>query len=175
MTFTSSTETTYTAGGQTGQTFTFICEDLPNGTVERRIIAFFCEPIKRTLYDLASMKLGRDTREAEVFKDAVRDIMRETRKVAYDLLNDHMDHSTGITVDDIIEVLLYVFPEKQDTGLFYSRLEELVTYAFGQSAKGTNAYFKSRIRYYIQNRIPRIRSNYQEEWDGARSHILKKN
>ena len=168
------TGTTITCRGTTASTEVDVFISIEVGAVERRVVSFFCEPIKRMIYDLVSMKLGRDSAEATAFKGQVREIVREARGVAYEILNDHLEHDGQITRSDVVEAIRYIFPTDQKSGVFYRRLYSLVKYTFGGRADDTMAYFNSRIADYITNRIPRLEREYEAELSGAREHIERR-
>lgn len=143
------------------------------GVVERRMVAFPFDLIKRKLYDMGSMRMGRDSQEAQAFKASVLDIIREVKRQGYDLIDSDLEVSDSgvLGQQEIVDIIKYLAPEDQQTGIFYTRLRDLVSFAFRDEA--ARSYVYNYIGRYTRSILRRLEQDFNGEWAGAVAHLLR--
>lgn len=143
------------------------------GVVERRIVNYYFEGLKRNIYDYASLRLGRNSREAAVFKDQVRQILRTVRQTCYEMIDDEMhQYPSGIIPGGILaDIIEYVLPDNDlHSGAFWTQFDKLLRYTFKQYNEVIQ-FMAPRIHSYVSNRLPQIRTQYDAEREGALQHL----
>lgn len=163
----------------TGATMATVCNTTPRtrhrrefdpGVVERRIIAYFFEGIKRKLYDWSSMRWGRDSQEAETFKDEVRKIIKGVRQMCYDMVTEELDGAPQLSGDALAEIIRYALPPE---GHFWSKLNDLLGFTFGNQAAAIKKFITPGIETYIAHRLPNLSTNYGQERTGAIEYLRR--
>ena len=159
--------------------------DFEPGKVERRIIAYFFEGLKYDLYNLVSLRLGRNSREAETCKDKLRQLIAAVKRVCYEMINEELDSKVLYDSDSegqlvleghaIAEIVGYITqPDDVVNGSLWLQLEPLFDYTF-KSNKQAIKFLQNQVINYVQTRVPMLETNYAEQWAGAVDYITKFN
>lgn len=146
---------------------------LEPGKIERRIINFFFEGLKRSLYDYASLRLGRESREADIFKDEIRRILKRIRQTCYEMVAEELAISKVLTGTDIVNIIKYVLPPDSENGVLWGKLRELIQFTFGGRSNEVSEFLFPRIKTYVISRLAQITDNYENEREGAIQHLRK--
>lgn len=152
--------------------------EFPPGTVERRIIAFYLDGIKRKLYDWGSLRLGRDTAEGMTFKEEIRKVFYNIRRTCYDLVNSELQESgdTKLTAAAIVSIVNYAITTTDSdnvAGPLWTQITSLVNFTFGQASRSVLNFIEPRIRDFIVARTAHIRDDFDEEWSGAIDYLVR--
>lgn len=143
----------------------------PPGKVERRIIAYYFEGLKYELYNLISLRLGRDSREAETCKDKLKRLLTAIKRTCYEMVNEELidrDRLDGRTIAEIVGYI--VTPDDIESSPLWNKLEPLLTFTFSRH-KGVVPYIKNQVIEYIIKRTPLIETQYERLWQGAIEYI----
>ncbi len=143
------------------------------GVVERRIINYYFEGLKRNIYNYTSLRLGRDSQEAKVFKDQVRQILKTVRQTCYEMVTDELiQYPSGVLPGTILaDIIEYVLPDNNSqTGPFWVQFDSLLKFTFKQYNEVIQ-FMAPRIQSYVHNRLPQIRNQYDVERAGAIQHL----
>lgn len=143
------------------------------GTVERRIVSYFFEGLKYDLYDLVSIRLGRNSREAETCKGKVLGIIRGVKKICYELINDELDGRKQLDGRALVDIISYIVPKDDLTnGPLWRQLEPLFRFTF-RSNNHAIKYLQDEVANYIQQRIPAIEREFDRQWNKAVESIRR--
>ena len=143
------------------------------GVVERRIINYYFEGLKRNIYNYTSLRLGRDSREAAVFKDQVRQILKNVRQTCYEMISEELiQFPSGVLPGPVIaDIIEYVLPDDNtQTGPFWTQFDNLLRFTFKQYNEVIQ-FMEPRIQSYVNNRLSQIRNQYDAEREGAIKHL----
>ncbi len=143
------------------------------GTVERRIVSCFFEGLKYDLYDLISVRLGRDSREAETCKGKVLAIMRSVKKVCYELINDELNGRQQLDGQALVGIVRYIVPSNDLAGgPLWRQLEPLFRFTFKSDKHALN-FLRTQVDDYVQQRAPLIEKDFEKQWAGAVKYIRR--
>lgn len=147
--------------------------EIEPGTVERRLVSYFFEGLKYDLYDLISIRLGRDSREAETCKGKVLAIMRSVKKVCYELINDELNGRKQLDGQALVGIVRYIVPSNDPTGgPLWRQLEPLFRFTF-KSDKHALKFIREQIDEYVLQRAPLIERDFDKQWAGAVEYIKR--
>ena len=142
------------------------------GRVERRMVAYFFEGLKYDLYDMVSLRLGRNSREAETCKNEIRQIIGNVKKVCYELINDEIDGHFRLDGAALTGIVRYVMPmPKISDGALWQQLDRLIGFTFKE--KAVVKFIMDRVYEYAQDRIPKLITQYDEQRAGAIDYLRK--
>ncbi len=141
------------------------------GRVERRIIAYYFEGLKYELYNLVSLRLGRDSREAETCKDKLRKALATVKKICYEMVNEDLDGKVRLDGHAIAGIVHYATrPNDIITGPLWHNLEPLFNFTF-KGKQGVIKFLQDEVTNYIQKRTPMLESQFAVQWEGAVRYI----
>lgn len=161
-----------TSTATTLATIVALQDGFETGRVERRMVAYFFEGLKYDLYDMVSLRLGRNSREAETCKNEIRQIIGKVKKVCYELVNSEIEGIFRLDGRALTGIVGYVMPMPRiSDGALWQQLDKLIVFTFKD--KAVVKFIMDRVYEYAQDRIPKIVTQYDEQRAGAIDYIRK--
>ena len=149
------------------------------GEVERNIIAYTVRGIQIRIYDWASMSLGRESQRSAQFKDEVREIMKQVRQKAYDMIDDYLLNGSPsqpvgdtpapqVPAPDVIGSITHFLPAQPDSSmLFWDRFLKLVRFTYGKDAASAEQFYITKLTDLINERVRYVSDKFDEVWSDS--------